>query len=197
VFDRLKLTLLAICIDIASLWAYPKPSHSSLSLIHRLCEIGRESKCIAWVIASRSTWCLCFAVYFACYSWWLPPPRWLGAARIIERRKMLSSAPIVVIVRGSWSFPSGEPKVTLVDCSWLVWSSSCVDCVSPYWGFRMWCQLAREPPSEWITTMRTSLLASKWTSIKNLVSSLSEDFIGFHCDWLALLVIGSVLYMAV
>jgi hypothetical protein len=74
------------CVGIATLWAQPKPSHSSPSLIHYLCEIGRESKCIAWVFASRGTWCLCFAVTFACYSWWLPPPRWLEAMRIIEWR---------------------------------------------------------------------------------------------------------------
>ena len=79
----------------------------------------------------------------------------------------LSPAPIVVIVRGSWPFPGGEPKGTLVDCSWLVWSSSCVGCAAPYWGFGVWSQLAREPPSEWIATTRTSLPASKWTSVKN------------------------------
>ena len=28
---------------------------------------------------------------FACYSWWLPPPRWLGAAKIIERRLVIVS----------------------------------------------------------------------------------------------------------
>jgi hypothetical protein len=32
---------------------------------------------------------LCFAADFACFSCWLPPPRRLGAARIIERRKVL------------------------------------------------------------------------------------------------------------
>jgi hypothetical protein len=37
-------------------------------LIHHLCEIGSESKYIAWVIASRGTWWLCFAVKFARYS---------------------------------------------------------------------------------------------------------------------------------
>jgi hypothetical protein len=79
----------------------------------------------------------------------------------------LSLVLIVVIVRGSWPFPSGEPKGTLVNCSWLVWSSSCVGCVAPYWGFGVWCQLAREPPSEWITATRTSFPASKWTSVKN------------------------------
>ena len=81
--------LLAICIDIATLWAYPKPSHSSPSLIHHLCEIRSESKCIAWVIASRGTWWLCFAMGFTCYSRWLPPPRWLGVARVVERRLVI------------------------------------------------------------------------------------------------------------
>ena len=79
----------------------------------------------------------------------------------------LSVAPIIVIMKGSWPFPSGEPKGTLVDYSWLVWSSSCVGYVAPYWGFGVWSQLAHEPPSEWIATTRTSLPASKWTSIKN------------------------------
>ena len=81
--------------------------------------------------------------------------------------RSLSPAPIVVIVRGSWHFPSGAPKGTLVDCSWLVWSSSCVGCAAPYRGFGVWCQLAREHSSEWIVTTRTSLPASKWTSVKN------------------------------
>ena len=93
----------------------------------------------------------------------------------------LSPAPIVVIVRGSWPFPDGEPKGTLVNCSWLVWSPSCVGCVAPYWGFGVWCQLAREPPSEWITTMRTSLPASKWTWVKNYYVN-----IWFRCDWYSL-----------
>jgi hypothetical protein len=34
---------------------------------------------------------LCFTVDFACYSWWLPPPIWLGAARIIEQRLVIVS----------------------------------------------------------------------------------------------------------
>ena len=132
--------------------------------------------------ASRGTWCSCFAGGFACYSWWLPSPRRLGAARIIEWR--------VVIVRGSWPFLGGEPKGTLVDCSWLVWSSSCVGCAAPYWGFGVWCQLAREPSSEWIATTRSSLPVSKWTSVKN------------HCiyylilRWLVFIVIHSYDWLA-
>jgi hypothetical protein len=58
------------------------------------------------VFESRDTWCLCFAAGLACYSWWLPPPRRLGAARIVERR--------LVIVRGSGPFLGGEPKGTRI-----------------------------------------------------------------------------------
>jgi hypothetical protein len=53
----------------------------------------------------------------------------LGVHRLLDclelwgsssRGRCLSPAPIVVIVRGSWPFPDGVPKGTLVDCSWLV-----------------------------------------------------------------------------
>jgi hypothetical protein len=102
--------------------------------------------------------------------------------------RCLSLAPIMVIVRGSWPFPGGKPKGTLVDCSWLVWSSSCVGCAAPNCGLGVWCLLAREPPSEWIAIIGTSLPASKWTSVKNCVSSLSPkislDFIVIA--WLSL-----------
>jgi hypothetical protein len=107
--------------------------------------------------------------------------------------RWLSLAPIVVIVRGSWSFPDREPKGTLVDCSWLVWSLSCVGCAAPYWGFGVWCQLAREPPSQWIATIRTSLPTSKCTSVKNYCVIFVWGFhwlfydllIGFIFLWLA------------
>ena len=112
-----------------------------------------------------------------------------------SRGYWLSPALIMVIVRGSWPFPSGESKGSLVYCSWLVWSSSCVGCAAPDCGFGVWCQLAREPPSEWIATTGTSLPASKWTSVKNhCVISYHWDSIVI--DWLHL-VIGSLLYTAV
>ena len=91
----------------------------------------------------------------------------LGAVRIIEWRKLIVSSSDHGDCEGSWPFPSGEPKGTLVDCSWLVWSSSCVSYAAPYWGFGVWSQLAREPPSEWIATTRSSLPLSKWISVKN------------------------------
>ena len=85
----------------------------------------------------------------------------------------LSLALVVVIVRGSWPFLGGEPKGTLVNCLWLAWSSSCVGCATPYWGFGVWYQLAREPLSEWIATTGTSLPASKW--------NLKEKSLCHHC----------------
>jgi hypothetical protein len=57
---------------------------------------------------------------FTYYSWWLLPPRQLGAVRIVERRKMIGSGSDCGDCEGFLTFPSGEPKGTLVDCSWLV-----------------------------------------------------------------------------
>ena len=145
------------------------------------------------MIASRGTWYSCFAAGFACYSWWLLPPRRLGAARIVERRVVILSGSDRGDCEGFLTFPGRERKGTLVDCSWLVWSSSCVDCVAPYWGFGVWSQLAREPSSEWIATTKTSLSASKWTSVKN-----RYVIIWFRGDWfLFLWLIGSFLDSAV
>jgi hypothetical protein len=134
------------------------------------------------VFASRGTWCSCFAAGFTCYSWWLLPPRRLGATRIIEQRKMIVSGSDRGDYDGFLIFPRWRAKrCTLVDCSWLVWLSSCVGCAAPYWGFGVWCQLAREPPSEWIATMRTSLPANKWTSVKkSLCHSFDSEVIGLH-----------------
>ena len=120
---------------------------------------------------------------FTCHSWWLPPPRTLGASRIIERMLVIVSGSDRGDCEGFLTFPGGEPKGTIVNCSWLVWSSSCIGCAAPYSGFDVWCQLAREPPSEWITTTETSLPASKWTSEeKSLCLIVSLVFIGIH--WL-------------
>ena len=47
--------------------------------------------------------------------------------------------------------------------------------------FGVWCQLAREPPSEWIATTSTSLPGSKWTSVKNHCV-----IIWFRGDWSSL-----------
>jgi hypothetical protein len=100
----------------------------------------------------------------------------------------LSPAPIMVIVSGSWPFPGGEPKGTLMDCSWLVWSLSCVGCAALDCGFGVWCQLAREPPSEWIVTTGTSLPASKWTLVKNYCV-IFVSRISWYSLWLIIIIL--------
>jgi hypothetical protein len=57
---------------------------------------------------------------------------------------------------------------TLVDCSWLEGSPYCVGCAAPAKGLALECQLARDPSSGCIATMRTSLPGSKWTSVKKI-----------------------------
>ena len=47
---------------------------------------------------------------FTCYSWWLPPPRQLGAARIVERRLVIVSGSDRGDCEGSCAFPGRAPK---------------------------------------------------------------------------------------
>jgi hypothetical protein len=125
-------------------------------------------------MASRGTWWLCFAMSFACYSWRLLPPRQLGATRIIKRRKVLVSGSDHGDCEGFLTFLWWRAKRyssgLLVTCVILILCWLC----GTYWGLGVWCQLACEPPSECITTTRTNLPESKWTSVKNLMSSCSR-----------------------
>jgi hypothetical protein len=98
----------------------------------------------------------------------------------------LSPAPILVIVRGFWPFSDGEPKGILVDCLWLVWSSSCVGCAAPNCGLGVWCLLAREPPSDWIATTGLAYRQASEPWWKIIVSSCPEDFLVFIVNWLTL-----------
>jgi hypothetical protein len=53
-------------------------------------------------------------------------------------------------------------------------------CAAPAEGLTLDSQLAHDPSSECIATTRSSLPGSKFTSIKNLVSSLAKDSL---CDY--------------
>jgi hypothetical protein len=121
---------------------------------------------------------------FACFSWWLPPSRWLDVARIIEWRKVIVSGSDHGDCKGFLTFPRRTTKRYSSGLLMACGSSSCVGCAAPDCGLGMWCLLAREPLSEWIATTGTSLLASKWTALKILSHIVSKDFIGIHCDWL-------------
>ena len=80
-------------------------------------------------IASRGTWWLCFAADFACYSWWLLPPRRLGAVRIIERRVVIVSGSDRGDCEGFLTFPRWSAKRyssgLLVACVILILCLAC------------------------------------------------------------------------
>jgi hypothetical protein len=85
-------------------------SHSFYLIDSSFRENWEHPSALLWVIASRGTWWLCFAADFACYSWWLLPPRRLGAARIIERRKVLVSGSDRGDCEGFLTFPRRRAK---------------------------------------------------------------------------------------
>jgi hypothetical protein len=66
--------------------------------------------------ASSGTWGS-FELRDSCYSWWLPPPRWLGVSGGLVARLVIVLGHLPVIVRSSCAFPGGVPKATLVDCA--------------------------------------------------------------------------------
>jgi hypothetical protein len=51
----------------------------------------------------------------ACYSWRLPPPRWLGSVISVEACKKIVRCSGEVIVRGVLCSPRGTAKKTLVE----------------------------------------------------------------------------------
>ena len=195
--------LYIICyIDFATPWIFsssaPEPtySHSITSLFDHLCEIRRASKCIAWVVASSGTWWSCFAARFACYSWSLLTPRRFGAVRIIERRLEVVFGSDRGDCEGFLTFLRRRAKryssrllvayVIFILC-WLRGTLVRVG---------VWGHFAREPPSECVAIIRTSLPVSKWTSVKIIVSTFVFEVIDLHWHYL-LWLIGSFLYTVV
>jgi hypothetical protein len=140
------------------------------------------------VIAPRCTWCSCFNASLACYSWWLPPPRRLGAARIIERRLVIVFGSDRGDCEGFLTFPRWRAKRysngLLVACVIFILCWLCGTLL------RVWhvMPLTHEPPSEWIATTRTSLLASKWTSVKKILCHLVPR-ISWYSLWLMVIIL--------
>jgi hypothetical protein len=78
----------------------------------------------AWVIASSGSWGSLWP-WISCFSWWLPPPRRLGAAEEDWHELVIVRGHLSVIVRGLVPSLAESRKVTLVDCSWH-WVTSLV-----------------------------------------------------------------------
>jgi hypothetical protein len=58
-----------------------------------------------------------FELRNSCYSWWLPPPRQLGATDELWQELVIIFGHLPVIVRGFCAFPGRALKATLVDCA--------------------------------------------------------------------------------
>jgi hypothetical protein len=74
----------------------------------------------AWVIASSGTW-VSLWLRISYYSWWLPPPRQLGAAVEVWHMLVLFVAGFNDFVRGLAPSPVKRRKVALVNylCHWV------------------------------------------------------------------------------
>jgi hypothetical protein len=135
---------------------------------------------------------------FSCYSWWLPPPRWLGAAEEVRQELVLvlGRLPIDWIVRGCCGSSAERRIPTLVNCSCqLQLLARLVGSYGAYWEAQ--CVI---PISHWTTRWRGTqcgrrVSASTWTMGINLCHllplwsidcpSVQLVFIGLHLDWLA------------
>jgi hypothetical protein len=172
------------------LWSWVKLrfSYSHLSSFGFDIKTGLFSvKCYNDIISMRLRTILCAQIYTNSGCRHLDGLEQWGSS---SGGRCFSLAPIMVIVRGSWALPDGEPKEYSSGLFVAYMILILVGCVAPYCGFGVWCQLACEPPSEWITTMRTSLPASKWTSVKNLMSPC------LRISLVVLKLIGSILWLA-
>jgi hypothetical protein len=76
----------------------------------------------AWEIASSGTWGSLW-LRSSCYSWWLPPPGWLGAARGLWQELVIVLGHLQWSCEGCCAFLDGAPKATQVDCS-CHWATS-------------------------------------------------------------------------
>jgi hypothetical protein len=156
------------------------PSHSSCLIDSSFGEIGEHPSALLWVIVSRGTWWLCFIADFACYSWWLLTPRWLGAARIVERRKVIVSGSnrgdceefLTFTRRRAKRYSSG----LLIVCG----SSSCVGCAAPDCGLGVWTFKWVNRYNEDVACRQASELREK----NHCVILSPRNSLGFHCNWL-------------
>jgi hypothetical protein len=97
--------------------------------------------------------------------------------------------PHQVIVRGSWAFFRGSSRIGYSSGARGLEDPHLMSgCAALAEGLTLNSQLARDPLSGCITTTRTSLSRSKWTSVKNLMSSLCRGvhlvFVIALIDWL-------------
>jgi hypothetical protein len=148
------------------------------------------SSAFAWVIASSGTW-WSFGLRNSCYSWWLPPPRWLEGSGGVVARVGDCSWPPSHDCEGFLCLPrrsaKGNSNILHVSLSYLTYGS--VLTVSTGWTRFVLHLLAAEPPSVGRHN-GTSVPASTWTSGEKSCVHLVYDWIS-PGDWSSYIVIGS------
>jgi hypothetical protein len=182
--------LLAFFIILTSSWAKHLPLTHHPYLVANPKWDWVTPSAFAWVFASSGIW-RSFELYDSCYSWWLPPPRRLETAEELWQELVIVRGHLLMIVRGSYAFPSGGPKATLVDCS-CHWSTSLVGGSCGVHGLDevhatpLSCQTTKC----WSTQQGRSVPASTWTSGEKYLCLLPFGILLVY--WLVIiLVIGS------
>ena len=134
--------------------------------------LGVIASAFAWVIASSGTWGSIW-LRFSCYSWWLPPPRQLGAAEEHWQELVIVRGYLPVIVRSIVPSPTKSQKVTLVDCS-CHWVTSLVGRFlrSPSEDEVHATPLSHRTTKCWSTQRGRSVPASTWASGEKSLSLL-------------------------
>jgi hypothetical protein len=167
------------------LWARELSLHSSPCLVAYSSEIEWDSSALLsdlhLVALDPLSW-----LWISCYSWVFPDildgleQRWCWA----RDWRLFRASPSVY--EGFLSLPRESSLTGYSSGARGLEDPHLVSgYAAPAEGLTLDSQLARDPSSGCIATTRSSLPESKWTSVKNLVSSLAEDSL-YDCVWLIL-----------
>jgi hypothetical protein len=148
------------------LWVREHPFHLSSCLVAYSSEIKWDSSALLsdlhLVALDPSSW-----LRISCYSWVFPnildglEQRWCWA---LDRRLFRASPSDC---EGFLSLPRGSSRIGYSSGVHGLEDPHLVSgCAAPAEGLTLYSQLARDPSSGCITTTRTSLPRSKWTSVK-------------------------------
>jgi hypothetical protein len=148
-----------------------------------------------WVISSAfayefaSSWLLGeHWLLDSCYSWWFPPPRWLGGSGGAVARVVLVLGHLPVFCEGCCAFPGGAPKATLVNCSCHWVTSLTVGSYGALGELGFGLPISHRTTKWWSTQRGCSMPASTWTSGEKLCVTFVIDLLDFS-RWLVFILL--------
>jgi hypothetical protein len=118
--------------------------------------------------ASSGTWGSLW-LRICCYSWWLPPPRRLGATEELWQEWCLFFATSRWFVRGVAPSSAKRRKVALVNCSCHWVNSLVVGSCGTLGELRFGLPISHRTTKWWSTQWGCSVPASTWTSGKKII----------------------------